>query len=755
MATKKYLSLDRLTEYDELLKSKISADDAATLKSAKEYADGLVTGGHNHDDSYYTESEIDAKLSEVNTSITNITNGEIVVKEAEHAGSADEATHATSSDSATTAETATKATQDASGNVITETYETKEDATAKYDELKAYTDGQIETHVHSWNDLEDKPFYVEYSGENVLLKEANVTVYKTGQWGWIDGYEFQLVEGKTYKVVFNGVVYECVAYTSPNGEVVIGNLSRTGIGTGGNNEPFCLRDYNLHAQAGTYTVSVSEVQKNIVTLSEDFIPDTIARTEYVDANFALKSDLNNIDLSGYETKEDSIAKYDEVKSLIVQSDWNQNDANALDYVKNRTHYEGIELVEFLPEITITTESSLTQYDPSEEKGYAAYISSSSFTQSNFDVEEIVVTIDGVDYIYTGSYYTYRSTSDDAPILYISNDYRVARYIAYAKEANKEYTISISQKSSSIKQLDEKFIPDTIARVADIDSALESINDGIKANADAIAAEKERSEGIEESLQNQINTIMNNPDAEGAINSINEFTQYVKDHGTIADGFRSDIDDLKSAVDGKAAEGHKHEISDVNELQTKLDEKAAQSSLDAHTGNTTAHITATERTNWGTAYTHSQAAHAPSNAQENVIESIKVNGTAQTITSKSVDITVPTKTSELTHDSGFLVASDIANKADKATTLAGYGITDAYTKSEVDAKTEVDSALSSTSTKPVQNKVVNSAIVTATNAISANTNSINLHTDRIGALEEKVGEGFEPISSEEIQNLFKS
>lgn len=35
--------------------------------------------------------------------------------------------------------------------------------------------------------------------------------------------------------------------------------------------------------------------------------------------------------------------------------------------------------------------------------------------------------------------------------------------------------------------------------------------------------------------------------------------------------------------------------------------------------------------------------------------------------------------------GFLTATDIANKADKATTLAGYGITDAYTKTEVDGK----------------------------------------------------------------------
>ena len=51
----------------------------------------------------------------------------------------------------------------------------------------------------------------------------------------------------------------------------------------------------------------------------------------------------------------------------------------------------------------------------------------------------------------------------------------------------------------------------------------------------------------ESLQTQINTIMNNPDAEGAINSINEFTQYVADHGTIADGFRVDIDKNKADI----------------------------------------------------------------------------------------------------------------------------------------------------------------------------------------------------------------
>lgn len=84
-----------------------------------------------------------------------------------------------------------------------------------------------------------------------------------------------------------------------------------------------------------------------------------------------------------------------------------------------------------------------------------------------------------------------------------------------------------------------------------------------------------------------------------------------------------------------------------------------------------------------AYAHSQEAHAPADAQKNVIETVKVNGVALTVTDKAVDVAVPTDNAELTNGAGYLVASDIANKADKATTLAGYGIADAYTSAQTD------------------------------------------------------------------------
>ena len=46
--------------------------------------------------------------------------------------------------------------------------------------------------------------------------------------------------------------------------------------------------------------------------------------------------------------------------------------------------------------------------------------------------------------------------------------------------------------------------------------------------------------------------------------------------------------------------------------------------------------------------------------------------------------IPTKVSQLQNDSGYLTQhQDISGKADKATSLAGYGITDAYDKDTID------------------------------------------------------------------------
>lgn len=81
-----------------------------------------------------------------------------------------------------------------------------------------------------------------------------------------------------------------------------------------------------------------------------------------------------------------------------------------------------------------------------------------------------------------------------------------------------------------------------------------------------------------------------------------------------------------------------------------------------------------KSSYDAAHTHSKAAHAPDSAQPNVIESVSVNGTALTVTGKSVDVAVPTKVSDLTNDSGFQTGSQVSTVVTAA--LAGYSSTDA-------------------------------------------------------------------------------
>ena len=89
----------------------------------------------------------------------------------------------------------------------------------------------------------------------------------------------------------------------------------------------------------------------------------------------------------------------------------------------------------------------------------------------------------------------------------------------------------------------------------------------------------------------------------------------------------------------------------------------------------------------------------------------------------------------------------------ATTVAGARTNlDVYSKSEVDTKTVVDSALSTSSTKPVQNKIVTTALNNATSAISANTSAISANTSSITTLRAAIDE-IQEITSAEIQALF--
>ena len=58
-------------------------------------------------------------------------------------------------------------------------------------------------------------------------------------------------------------------------------------------------------------------------------------------------------------------------------------------------------------------------------------------------------------------------------------------------------------------------------------------------------------------------------------------------------------------------------------------------------------------------------------QANVIETIKVNGQAQAVNAKAVDITVPTKTSQLTNDSSWQTSAQVASAIQTAIAKTGH------------------------------------------------------------------------------------
>ena len=551
---------------------------------------------HSHDDLYYTETEIDEKLSGINTSITNITSGTTVVKKAEYAtsaGNAATADTATTADSATNAEhsassdSATKATQDASGNIITDTYETKTDAQLKYDELVAIK--AEKNHVHSWNDLDDKPF-----GEMP---------------------EYILDWSGTAPANYDGT---CVSSTS----VIV--------------------DPNLIQVGETYTLGFNG-------------STTEAKAESIYMNQVIGFRYVNFD-NGYTIEYQIQPSQPDYGNFLVY--------NYEEWVNN----------EDLPESMDIT-----------------------FTIAKSTVKQI-------------------------PIKYIPDE---------LMDEAKSYADSVA---STVKD-------DLLNGAGDAYDTLKELGDLIIENNDAIEALETIASGKAEA------------DHDHAIADVSGLQSALDGKADASHGSHVSFDSTnKPKMDGTAAFGTSTKVARADHVHPTDTSRASQVDLDTHIADTTKHITSTERTNWGAAYTHSQSAHAPSNAQANVIESIKVNGTAQTITSKAVNITVPTDNSQLANGAGYITSSAIANKADKSTTLAGYGITNAYTKSEVDAKTVVDAALSSSSTNPVQNKVVNSAITTATSAITANTNSINAHSTAITNLQTAISE-IQEITSADIQALF--
>lgn len=102
-------------------------------------------------------------------------------------------------------------------------------------------------------------------------------------------------------------------------------------------------------------------------------------------------------------------------------------------------------------------------------------------------------------------------------------------------------------------------------------------------------------------------------------------------------------------------------ADASSVPTKLTDLTNDGNFvqDADYVHTDSNYTATEKTKLG---------GIAAGAQVNVLEKVKVNNVEQTITSKAVNITVPTNNNQLTNGAGYQTASDVTTAINTA--LAG-------------------------------------------------------------------------------------
>lgn len=132
------------------------------------------------------------------------------------------------------------------------------------------------------------------------------------------------------------------------------------------------------------------------------------------------------------------------------------------------------------------------------------------------------------------------------------------------------------------------------------------------------------------------------------------------------------DETVSKVDQIIAEGGEPNVIETVKVNgtalTPDAEKAVNIDLSGYAKTTDLPTKVSDLTNDGDGTTGSKfATEAYVNTNGGKIDKIKVNGTEQTITNKAVDITVPTKTSDLTNDSNFAVDANYVHTDNNYTT----------------------------------------------------------------------------------------
>ena len=179
------------------------------------------------------------------------------------------------------------------GNLADLTTEDKSNLVAAINEVRQTGGGGVQP---DWNQndstqpdyVKNRPFYTGDPVETVLVEESTVSF--TAMNGIYAGQlksTFSATVGETYKVYWDGTVYEC-ACVNFNDMPLIGNLSIIGAGSD-TGEPFVVAvgngqgiDIGTADTSASHTFSISGFVPEAVKIDPKYLPDTVATKSEVE-----------------------------------------------------------------------------------------------------------------------------------------------------------------------------------------------------------------------------------------------------------------------------------------------------------------------------------------------------------------------------------------------------------------------------------------------------------------------------------------
>ena len=304
-------------------------------------------------------------------------------------------------------------------------YDTNDAASGK---INVDNRGMLKPGVQSdWNQndetaadyVKNRPFYTGDPVETVLVEESTVMFEEVmdGLYRAEFSSTFEATVGETYKVSWDGTVYECICVDMEE-TPVLGNLSVVGAGSD-TGEPFLMGIMN---GKGIQIMAADSSSSHTFSISEIVVP---------------------------------VVKID--KKYLVQPDWNQNDETAADFVKNRPFYTGdLVLVE---ERTVPFVENNGLYFAKFPSSTVDVTIGETYTVTWDDTVYECICVSGSRGTTIGNLFILGAGPDSGePFLMGLNGNGIQIVTA---DISASHTFSISATVAPVVKIDEKYLPDAL------------------------------------------------------------------------------------------------------------------------------------------------------------------------------------------------------------------------------------------------------------------------------------------------------